>query len=455
MKVTMIIDPQSWPKLQDILPKHSASELQVLKKNIEDYRVLENGVYWVDKEGNQWILDGVHRKEFSGGKMEWKFCGIPPENSEEAEALGLALNIAKRNLSPEQLKELWNYLGARETIQKLTALKLRAQGLTQAEAGVLVGLPQQTLSDWEQNVSNTEIGNAYIDKLPEPPDLRVSIPKAKYEGIYVRHLKGETQEQIAADYKVSRPTISNIISKERSRLSAKPNKEEKNEGGELALFEGLKYPPKPWDVWNYSKDKQYGLDHPGNIPAGMIFNLLYFYTEPSNFVVDPMAGGGVVGDVCAVTNRRYMMYDIKPTRPDIHKNDLTEKWPLGADNADLVFLDPPYYKKLEEEYGPESISALNREDYLAFFGKLAKMIWDSGAKRVALLMSDYTDDEDPNLHIFVWDYVKHFTAEKWIVERHIMAPLPTQQVHPDFVEKFRKSKKLARLGRSLVIFRRP
>jgi len=70
-------------------------------------------------------------------------------------------------------------------------------------------------------------------------------------------------------------------------------------------------------------------------------------------------------------------------------------------------------------------------------------------------MSDSTDDEDPNLHIFGWDYVKLFTAEKWIVERHIMPPLSTQQADGDFIEKLRKSKRFARLGRSLVIFRRP
>ena len=131
-------------------------------------------------------------------------------------------------MSPEQLKELWNYLGARETIQKLTALKLRAQGLTQAEAGVLVGLPQQTLSDWEQNVSNTEIGNAYIDKLPEPPDLRVSIPKAenttsgstnieltreKQVALVRLILKGEKQEAIAEKFDVTQGYVSQVKTK--------------------------------------------------------------------------------------------------------------------------------------------------------------------------------------------------------------------------------------------------
>ena len=35
--------------------------------------------------------------------------------------------------------------------------------------------------------------------------------------------------------------------------------------------------------------------------------------------------------------------------------------------------------------------------------------------------------------------------------RHIQAPLSTQQVHPDIVNKFRASRRLARLERYLLI----
>jgi len=68
--------------------------------------------------------------------------------------------------------------------------------------------------------------------IPEPPDLRVTVPKAEYEKIYVRHTEGEPQAEIAADYKVSQQAISNIVSKERSRLSATPTKEDEEQGGD-------------------------------------------------------------------------------------------------------------------------------------------------------------------------------------------------------------------------------
>jgi len=201
-----------------------------------------------------------------------------------------------------------------------------------------------------------------------------------------------------------------------------------------------------------------GYKYKGRIPGQIVLQLLYFFTEPGDLVIDPMAGSGTVVDACLLMSRECLAFDNSPEsydkRGDIREGEALETIQSLKRKPDLIFLDPPYFKKLEEEYGPESISALSRDKYLDFFSELADRSYESGAKRVALLMSDYTDDEDPKLHIFVWDYVERFIAEKWIVERHIMAPLPTQVIHPDFIEKFRESKKLARLGRSLVIFRR-
>lgn len=234
----------------------------------------------------------------------------------------------------------------------------------------------------------------------------------------------------------------------KKRLAENPPEE----SDELTLFKHLDYAPKPWDVWNYRRDDVYGLEYPGSIPAGIVFNTLYFYTEEGDLVVDPMAGGGVVGDVCKAVNREYMMFDINPGRDDIVQHDLNDGFPVA--DADLVFLDPPYYKKMEKEYGEESISSLDRESYLDFFSHLSINLYDSGTRKVAFLMSDYTDDEDPSQHIFIWEYVKRFEEAGWIPIRHIMCPISTTAIHPDFVVKFRKSKKLGRLGRSLVIFER-
>lgn len=262
----------------------------------------------------------------------------------------------------------------------------------------------------------------------------------------------EEKEAVRKGEKGIRPVYNKIQKREaKKRLAENPPEET----DDLTLFKHLGYAPKPWDVWIYTRDDAYGLEYPGSIPAGIVFNLLYFYTEPGDLVVDPMAGGGVVGDVCKATDRHCLMFDINSVRDDVEEHDLGDGFPdIPELQIDLVFLDPPYFKKLEKEYGKDSISALNKAEYLAFFNKLAEDIYSSGATRVALLMSDYTDDETPRGHIFIWDYILRFVVNGWIPVRHIMCPLPTTAMHPDFVVKFRESKKLGRLGRSLVVFER-
>lgn len=225
---------------------------------------------------------------------------------------------------------------------------------------------------------------------------------------------------------------------------------------DIELMEEWGYSPLPYDVWKFNgRDDRFGRPYPGNIPAGIIFNVLYFFTKQGDLVVDPMAGGGVTGDVCRVMKRKCLMYDINPAREDIRKQNIKDGWPEDACGCDLVFLDPPYYKKKAAEYGPDSVSAYPKKEYLSFFEKLAANMRKAGVKRVAFLMSDYNDEEDPSENIFIWDYVPLFMKAGFVPVRHIMVPLTEHSVHPDIVNKFRQSRRLARLGRSLVVFTAP
>jgi hypothetical protein len=234
--------------------------------------------------------------------------------------------------------------------------------------------------------------------------------------------------------------------------SQKRTQLEQNPDSDGAIMAKFGYSPKPFDVWSVRTDERFGKERPGRIPAEIVFQTLYFFTKQGDLIVDPMAGGGVTGDVCKVMNRRCLMYDISPSREDIKKHDIRDGFPLEGAGAELVFLDPPYYKKLEKEYGLESISSLPRAEYLAVFRKFARDAVESGVKKVALLMSDYTDETNPQENIFIWHYVREFEEAGWIPIRHIMVPLSTQQVHPDIVNKFVASRRLARLSRSLVVF---
>ena len=66
------------------------------------------------------------------------------------------------------------------------------------------------------------------------------------------------------------------------------------------------------------------------------------------------------------------MYDVNPVREDIIEHDLVRQGlPKEAENADLIFFDPPYCKKKRKEYGLRSISSQSRAKYLQVFERAA------------------------------------------------------------------------------------
>jgi DNA modification methylase len=117
-----------------------------------------------------------------------------------------------------------------------------------------------------------------------------------------------------------------------------------------------------YNVWNFPKcDPRYGLDYPGRIPGQIVENILYYYTEPFDIVVDPMAGGGTTVDVCKAMFRRYQAYDINPIREEIKKHDIRQGFPQRAKGCKLIFLDPPswraYNKNLINKHGTLTVKS--------------------------------------------------------------------------------------------------
>ncbi len=220
---------------------------------------------------------------------------------------------------------------------------------------------------------------------------------------------------------------------------------------------------QPYDVWQFSKCHDlFGSQHPGRIPGELIAHILYFFTEQGDIIVDPMSGSGTTQDVCLALGRKCYGYDIddRHDRADtLTHNIATDGWPERIKKADLLFWDPPYFEKMDSStIGPDgyiegSISKLERNEYLAFFQE--RLTEARGAvkdgTRLAFLMSDWDDNTNEREGIFVWDYADILRDAGWNLIRHIQAPLSTQQVHPDIVNKFRVSRRLARLERYLFI----
>jgi DNA modification methylase len=89
---------------------------------------------------------------------------------------------------------------------------------------------------------------------------------------------------------------------------------------EILVDLGIKF--NPVTVWTFQRrNTSFGREYTGSTPMQLVVCMLYWFTKQGDLIVDPMAGGGVVGDVCAIMKRKCKMYDVKPhkERNDIEK----------------------------------------------------------------------------------------------------------------------------------------
>lgn len=311
--------------------------------------------------------------------------------------------------------------------QEATIYRLNALGWTQEEIAEVVGLDQSAISK-------------KLCNLAKSPKLIKSLLE-----------RGDSVEEVAEKLGLDLTTAWAMALEGMDDLQRL-----KTLSGKV---EDLNCNPRPYDVWNFSGCHDLmGYKYDGRIPGQLVLQLLYFFTGDSALVVDPFAGSGTVADACLLMNRECLAYDNNPEsfrkRVDIRESDALHALKGLKRKVNLIFLDPPYFKKKEKEYGKKSISSLPRPKYLSFFKKLGKEclrhLTPNG--RVALLMSDYTE-EMPSESIFITDYIDRFKHAGFEVERIIQCPLSTQGFHADFELKFIEARRLGRLSRNLVIFR--
>jgi len=211
----------------------------------------------------------------------------------------------------------------------------------------------------------------------------------------------------------------------------------------------------PWlrytDVWNFSEcDKRFGIDYDGRIPGQIVQNVLYYYTEPSAFVIDPMAGGGTTLDVCTKCDevkRDCLAFDIKPPRPDIIEADATKPWPINK-KADLVFIDPPYWSQQEEAYG---IVGQSLEEFLTLMQlileQVRKNLKDEGT--LALLIAPMAIKTD---YMDLPFMLSGMTQDMGLrLKQRISVPVGSEQVGPSIVKHCKDTRTMVALSRDLLI----
>lgn len=186
----------SSPDRWQLLPPLSSIEYATLKASIQTYGILTPVT--VDADTGE-LLDGHHRSRIAeelGIELPEPHRHRCASDAERA-AYAIAVNIERRQLSPEQVRHI------REE-QRRIYIELRRERKTQTEAAQAVGVPRETGRDWEGSNGGSANASPF-------PDLRQAIPKDHRQEIAERAESGESHAVIAADYHVTRRRIGQII----------------------------------------------------------------------------------------------------------------------------------------------------------------------------------------------------------------------------------------------------
>jgi hypothetical protein len=217
--------------------------------------------------------------------------------------------------------------------------------------------------------------------------------------------------------------------------------------------------PTPYDVWSFRHNRAFGIPHPGSIPAAIIAHTLHYFTAPGALVVDPMAGGGTVLDVCQAMGRRCLAYDLEPSRRDIARHDIRTGFPPGVVGADLVFCDPPYYTMLACAYPVDSVASASLHEWITFLHQLARHALATlrpGAY-LALLLASQTEKDLPLGHGYLDHvFIGYIAAMRagFLPERRISCPMDAGYL-PQQVRQARIEGRMLGQVRDLLILRKP
>lgn len=180
--------------------------------------------------------------------------------------------------------------------------------------------------------------------------------------------------------------------------------------------------PPIYNIWK-TQNKSKTVSHFGNSEIGWLDNLLYFYTNPFDVVIDPFAGGGSTIDLCKMRLRRYLVSDRKPVeiRDDIRSHDIKNGVlsPPSWKDVKLVYLDPPYWKQAEGQYSQDADDLANMsyerftESLSSLIKKYAEKIKRSknGGAYIALIIQP-TQWKAPEKHFI--DHVGDKDAFSWL-----------------------------------------
>lgn len=265
-------------------------------------------------------------------------------------------------------------------------------GWTQARIAQLVGLTQQGVSHI-LSVRGTSSCNA---------DRRQRLRDEDMPAVARLLLGGATHEEVAERFGVARSTVTARWNDFRDEIKAayESGLLKKEVAARFSLTadevdailrqydpEPLNFQPSPTSIWTgFTIDDRFGQRYPGNTPATLVKNVLYYHSRPGDVILDPFAGGGTVLDAARdMVGRKAYGFDLFPSRQDIRPWDILSGPPPVPEPPSVVFLDPPYAAMKSGEY-PRHPSQLADMDVPRFLDAMERIFgyWQRG--RLVLLM---------------------------------------------------------------------
>ena len=261
-----------------------------------------------------------------------------------------------------------------------------------------------------------------------------------------------TQEGIAEEIGVPQRTISDWLSEfgTNSIFAKVPGSTDNNPWGNVQHF----------DVWNFHVAGNEG-SYFGKMPSQVVENLLWLFTEPGQTVFDPFAGSGTTINVAKSMGRRVWASDRKPVTPmlPIHEHDILTGWPEGAPGRpEFILLDPPYWMQAKGRYSndPADMGNMLLNEFYDSWGRVVETCKDHMPDNghLAFITSPAEDMQNQHVEDLAFNMYRVALNGGLKLYRRIIVTYNTQQATGQQVNWARENKRLLKLYRDLVVFRK-
>jgi transcriptional regulator with XRE-family HTH domain len=426
---TIVFDEGLYPRVEGHMP----SKVQTY---VRDMPIIEAAGKFLSVNAENKLIDGRHRhlayrkiyeKEPQTLIQVYRYAIVSP-----LETFRLALALQDRGAA---LTEEDRLNGAK----KLYGLGLK----TQAAVARALGVTQQAVSLMLARTRKEE-------KERQQRDARAL------------WLACQTQEAIAERVGVTQQTIANWM-EDFTKLQEPCKLVNLSPEENAAAWHVTDFKTPVYNIWRaHDKTNGNGVEHHGNSEVRWLDNLLYFYTQPFDIVVDPFAGSGSTIEICKKRFRRYWVSDRKPLVEQEHQirtwDVTTGTPPLPRwGTVKLVYLDPPYWKQAEGEYSEDS-SDLGNMDLPTFTTALTQIITAFSTKlsagAVIALVMQPTQWRAP-ARVYTDHVAAMLGAINLPLEMRYSVPYTSQQYNAAQVDWAKANKQCLVLTREILVWRMP